>query len=61
MGTEPAGGDFVIFRVLDAPRERVWLVLTDLEAMKHWWGPAGFTMIAGKNGFAPRRLLSLAA
>ena len=38
---------FVISRVLDAPRERVWHVLTDVEGMKHWWGPAGFTMIAG--------------
>ena len=53
MATEPAGGDFVIFRVLEAARERVWLVLTGLEAMKHWWGPAGFTMIAGKMDLRP--------
>ena len=48
MSTEAGGRDFVIFRVLDAPRARVWHTLTDIEAMKHWWGPAGFTMIAGK-------------
>jgi len=53
MGMEPAGGDFVIFRVLEAVRERVWQTLTDLEAMKHWWGPAGFTMIAGKMDLRP--------
>jgi len=48
MNAEAAGKDFVIFRVFDAPRERLWHTLTDIEAMKHWWGPAGFTMIAGK-------------
>jgi len=48
MSAEAADKDFVIFRVFDAPRERLWHTLTDIEAMKHWWGPAGFTMIAGK-------------
>ena len=42
-----AGGvDFAIFRVLEAPRERVWAALTDPEQMKEWWTPATFTMIA---------------
>lgn len=44
MSDEPKGGDFVISHVFDAPRDRVWQTLTDLEAMKHWWPPAGFTM-----------------
>jgi len=48
MSTEAGGKEFVIFRVFDAPRERLWHTLTDIEAMKHWWGPAGFTMIAAK-------------
>jgi len=48
MSTEAGGKHFVISRVFEAPRERVWHTLTDIEAMKHWWGPAGFTMIAGK-------------
>jgi uncharacterized protein YndB with AHSA1/START domain len=48
MGSASKGGDFVLSRVFDAPRDRVWQTLTDVEAMKHWWGPAGFTMIAGK-------------
>ena len=48
MGSETAAGEFVISRVLEATRERVWHTLTDIEAMKHWWGPAGFTMIAAK-------------
>jgi uncharacterized protein YndB with AHSA1/START domain len=48
MTTEAGGKDFVIFRVFDAPRQRLWHTLTDLEAMKQWWGPAGFTMMTGK-------------
>jgi uncharacterized protein YndB with AHSA1/START domain len=53
MGSEPADAAFAISRVLDAPRERVWHTLTDVEAMKHWWGPAGFTMIAGTVDLRP--------
>jgi len=53
MGSDAAGAEFVIARVLEAPRERVWHTLTDIEAMKHWWGPAGFTMIAGTLDLRP--------
>ncbi|MDP4198093.1 MAG: SRPBCC family protein [Bacteroidota bacterium] len=31
-------------RILDAPRDLVWKVLTDPEHIKHWWGPNGFTL-----------------
>ncbi len=51
MGLESKGAEFVIARVFEAPRERVWHTLTDVEAMKHWWGPAGFTIIAAKLDF----------
>jgi uncharacterized protein YndB with AHSA1/START domain len=44
-----AGKDFVISRVFDAPRDLLWQC-TDLERMKHWWGPKGFTVIASKMG-----------
>jgi uncharacterized protein YndB with AHSA1/START domain len=40
--------DFVLSRVLDAPRDLVWKCFTDPERMKHWWGPKGFTVIASK-------------
>jgi uncharacterized protein YndB with AHSA1/START domain len=40
--------DFVISRVLDAPRELVWKCFTDPERMKQWWGPKGFVVIASK-------------
>ena len=34
---------FVISRVFDAPRERVWQAWTEVERLKQWWGPKGFT------------------
>jgi uncharacterized protein YndB with AHSA1/START domain len=40
--------DFVISRMLDAPRELVWKVFTDGERMKEWWGPKGFTVVHSK-------------
>ncbi len=33
----------VITRTLDAPRELVWKVWTQLEHIRQWWGPKGFT------------------
>ena len=35
-------GEFVITRVVDAPRERVWQAWTETERLKRWWGPKGF-------------------
>jgi len=46
-------GDFVITRILDAPRQRVWTVLTEPEHMKDWWTPQTFTMIAMTMDFRP--------
>ena len=36
---------FVISRVLDAPRDRVWQAWTEVEHVKRWWGPKGFTVV----------------
>jgi uncharacterized protein YndB with AHSA1/START domain len=35
---------FVISRVFDAPRERVWQAWTEVERLKQWWGPKGFVV-----------------
>ncbi len=43
-----AATDFVISRVLDAPRDLVWQCFTDPERMKQWWGPKGFKVIVSK-------------
>jgi uncharacterized protein YndB with AHSA1/START domain len=44
----PSSKEFVISRVLDAPRDLVWKAFTEAERMKQWWGPKGFTVIASK-------------
>ncbi len=38
-------------KVLDAPRERVFRALTDLEQIKKWWGPGGFTLPEAQQDF----------
>ena len=53
MGAEGKSEDFVITRVFDAPRERLWEVLTQAEHLKEWWAPTGFTMIAANLDLRP--------
>jgi len=45
--------DFVTSRVFDAPRDLVWKAFTEIERMKQWWGPKGFTIIAAKMDLRP--------
>ena len=35
---------FVISRVFDAPRERVWQAWTEKQHLENWWGPKGFVV-----------------
>ena len=42
---------FVISRVFDAPRDRVWQAWTEVERLKQWFSPKGFTVIAAKMDF----------
>ena len=51
----PAGQskDFVITRVLDAPRELVWQAFTDPKRMKEWWGPKGAKVLHSKMDLKP--------
>jgi len=44
---------FVISRVFDAPRERVWQAWTEVEQMKQWWAPKGFTVTHCKVDLRP--------
>jgi uncharacterized protein YndB with AHSA1/START domain len=37
------GGDFVMERTFDAPRELVWRAFTDPTLVPRWWGPHGTT------------------
>src|SRR5258708_18022190 len=49
----PTEKEFVISRLLKAPRELVFACFTDPEHMKQWWGPKGFTVIASKMDLRP--------
>jgi uncharacterized protein YndB with AHSA1/START domain len=44
---------FVIERVFDAPRDKVWQAWTEAERLKKWWGPAGFTVHTCKVDLRP--------
>jgi len=39
-----ATAPFVISRALAVPRARVWQAWTEVEHLKHWWGPKGFVV-----------------
>jgi len=39
--SETTSKDFVISRVLNAPRDLVWKCFTEPERLNQWWGPKG--------------------
>lgn len=45
--------EFTFTRIFDAPRDRVWKALTDIDHLKHWWGPTGFTWLGGTLDLKP--------
>lgn len=49
----PSTQEFVITRVFDAPRERVWKAWTEPEHLAEWWGPKGYTMVVAKLDLRP--------
>lgn len=51
--SETYSKEFVIERVLDAPRDLVWKVFTERDHLMQWWGPKGFKVIAGKLDLKP--------
>jgi uncharacterized protein YndB with AHSA1/START domain len=48
-----SGGEFVISRVFDAPRELVWKAFTEPERMEQWWGPKGMRVHVAKLELRP--------
>jgi len=40
---ENSSNEFLIARIFDAPKEKVWKAWTDPEEAKRWWGPKDFT------------------
>ncbi len=45
--------EIVISRVLQAPREMVWLAMVDPQQMCNWWGPRGFTTTVHEMDLRP--------
>jgi len=43
FNTTACGGELIITRLLDAPREIAWKSWTDPESVMRWWGPKNFT------------------
>lgn len=48
---------FVIERVVDAPRDRVWQAWTEVDQLKRWWGPKGFAVTHCTNDLRPAGLM----
>ena len=50
---QPAVPEFVIARVFNAPLALVWKANSELDALKEWWGPKGFSWKEGSLDFRP--------
>ncbi|OGT81550.1 MAG: hypothetical protein A3H91_10785 [Gammaproteobacteria bacterium RIFCSPLOWO2_02_FULL_61_13] len=46
-------GDFLISRLVAAPREKVWRCWTEPERLAAWFGPRGFETVTAKLDFRP--------
>lgn len=49
----PADHPLVLTRTLDAPRALVWQAFTELDHLRHWWGPKGFALTNCTLDFRP--------
>lgn len=45
--------EFVMSRIFDASRERVWQAFSGNDALMQWWGPKGWKMTVGTLDFRP--------
>lgn len=50
---EHCAGEFVVSRLLDAPRERVWRAWTEAERLSAWFGPKGAKVVASALDLRP--------
>ncbi|NGZ76414.1 SRPBCC domain-containing protein [Saccharibacillus alkalitolerans] len=46
MTARTEGLEFVLERVFQAPKEKVFAAFTQCEHLKHWWGPRGWELTA---------------
>jgi uncharacterized protein YndB with AHSA1/START domain len=54
-GAETNGSDreILITRLIEAPRQRVWQAVTNLDEIERWWGPNGFKNRTTEFSFKP--------
>jgi uncharacterized protein YndB with AHSA1/START domain len=50
---ETSDREFVVSRLIDAPRERVWEAWTDPARLAAWFGPKRFETVHAKLDFRP--------
>jgi len=53
QGSDTAGREIVATRIINAPRELVFMVWTEPKHIKQWWGPNGFTNTIHKMEVKP--------
>ncbi len=53
MDSSTADREIVISRLINAPRELVFEVWTDVKHLEKWWGPDGFTTTTSEFDFKP--------
>jgi uncharacterized protein YndB with AHSA1/START domain len=49
----PDTEEFVISRLFDASLDLVWKAHTEVERLRQWWGPKGFTMLSAELDLRP--------
>jgi len=53
IAERPSEREVIFTRLLDAPRELVWRMWSDIQHLSAWYGPTGFTMTTHTFAFAP--------
>lgn len=53
MVAKAKSNEIRIVRMYDAPVEAVWDAWTDIEQVKQWWGPRGFTLTSHSKDLRP--------
>jgi len=51
--TSSNAAEFAYTRVLDPPRAQIFKAFTDVDELKHWWGPRGFQWVSAKLELRP--------
>lgn len=53
VAEQPSDREVIFSRLLDAPRELVWKMWSDVQHLHRWWGPTGFATTTHDFDFVP--------